>query len=176
MKLRLRYEDSFQEIEIELGEMEGWLNISVGADESIDNREKRVQETVDVLLNRPDYNNWHKMARHRGVPSKPYRKDDQDTDDTDGMECMEDINYTRQIEERESYDAVCDDVRTALPNKPKWAEAVISVYINGENIRDYARRIGENENNISQKLKRAKKKLKNFFHDRQISPCLRANK
>ena len=45
-----------------------------------------------------------------------------------------------------------------------------------ENIRDYAKRIGENENNISQKLKRAKKKLKNFFHDRQISPSLRANK
>lgn len=176
MKLKLRYEDSFQEIEIELGEMEGWLNISVDMDESIDDREKRVKEEVDVRLNRPDYNNWHKMARHRGVPSKPHRKDDQDADDTDGMDCLEDTSYTRQIEERESYDAACSAVKMALANKPQWAEAVISVYIDGENIRDYARRIGENENNISQKLKRAKKKLKTFFRDRQISSSLRANK
>ena len=176
MKLSLRYDNTFQEVEIELREMEGWLNISVESDESIEDREKRVQEAVNVLLNRPDYNNWHTMARHRGIPPKPSRKDDQDADDTDGLDCLEDTGYARWLEKRESYDAVCSDVKMALANKPQWAEAVISVYIDGENIPDYAKRIGENENNISQKLKRAKKKLKNFFHDRQISPSLRANK
>ena len=85
MKLKIRYENTFQEIEVELREMEGWLDISVESDEPIDDREKRVQETVDILLNRPEYNNWHAMDRHRGVPSKPYRKDDQDADDTDGL-------------------------------------------------------------------------------------------
>ena len=65
MKLKIRYENTFQEIEVELREMEGWLDISVESDEPIDDREKRVQETVDILLNRPEYNNWHAMDRHR---------------------------------------------------------------------------------------------------------------
>lgn len=168
MKLKLRYENTFQEIEIELCEMEGWLNISVNSDEPIDDREKRVQEAVDVMLNRPDYNNWHTMARHRGIPPKPSRKDDQDADDTDGLDCLEDTNYTRQMEERESYDVVCSDVKSALAKKPKWADAVIAVYVNGESIRDYASRIGVNENNVTQFLKRAKKRLKEIFADRQI--------
>lgn len=64
MKLKIRYENTFQEIEVELREMEGWLDISVESDEPIDDREKCVQETVDILLNRPDYNDWHKMDRH----------------------------------------------------------------------------------------------------------------
>ena len=130
MKLKLRYENTFQEIEIELCEMEGWLNISVNSDEPIDDREKRVQEAVDVLLNRPDYNNWHTMARHRGIPPKPSRKDDQDADDTDGLDCLEDTGYARWLEEKEGYDAVCCDVKKALAKKPKWADAVIAVYVN----------------------------------------------
>jgi hypothetical protein len=35
-------------------------------------------------------------------------------------------------------------------------------------IRDYARSIGADENNITQKLKRAEKKLKEFFENHQI--------
>lgn len=168
MKLKLRYENTFQELEIELCEMEGWLNISVESDDPIEDREKRVQDAVDTLLNRPDYNNWHTMARHRGIPPKPSRKDDQDADDTDGLDCLEDTGYARWLEKRELYDAVCSDVKKALAKKPKWADAVIAVYVNGESIRDYARRIGVNENNITQFLKRAKKRLKEIFADRQI--------
>ena len=168
MKLKIRYENTFQEIEVELREMEGWLDISVESDEPIDDREKRVQETVDILLNRPEYNNWHAMDRHRGVPSKPYRKDDQDVDDTDGLSYIEDTRYSRWLEEREEYDATCSDVKNALAKKPQWAAAVIAVDINGEKVRDYARRIGANENNITQKLKRARKKLQKIFEDRQI--------
>lgn len=168
MKLKIRYENTFQEIEVELREMEGWLDISVESDEPIGDREKRVQETIDILLNRPEYNNWHAMDRHRGVPSKPYRKDDQDADDTDGLSYIEDTRYSRWLEEKEEYDATCSDVKKALAKKPQWAAAVIAVDINGEHVRDYARRIGASENNITQKLKRARKKLQKIFEDRQI--------
>lgn len=39
--------------------------------------------------------------------------------------------------------------------------------MNGEKIRDYAARIGASENNITQKLKRAKKKLGEHYAERQ---------
>ena len=168
MKLKIRYENTFQEIEVELREMEGWLDISVESDEPIGDREKRVQETIDILLNRPEYNNWHAMDRHRGVPSKPYRKDDQDADDTDGLSYIEDTRYSRWLEEKEEYDATCSDVKKALTKKPQWAAVVIAVDIDGEKVRDYAKRIGANENNITQKLKRARKKLQEVFGNRQI--------
>ena len=44
----------------------------------------------------------------------------------------------------------------------------IAVRIDGIPIREYARSIDADENNISQKLKRAEKKLKEFFENHQI--------
>lgn len=168
MILKLRYENTFEEIKVDLREMELWLNISCKSEESITERERLVQDKVEELLNRPEYNNWHKMDRHRGIPKKTYRKDDQDADDTDGMAYLEDTSYTRMIEEKESYNAICSEIRLILIKKPEWAAAVIAVYINGEPIREYSTRIGVNENTISQKLKRAKKKLKEYFENRKI--------
>ena len=84
------------------------------------------------------------------------------------MSYIEDTRYSRWLEEREEYDATCSDVKNALAKKPQWAAAVIAVDINGEKVRDYARRIGANENNITQKLKRARKKLQEVFGNRQI--------
>ena len=64
--------------------------------------------------------------------------------------------------------AVCRWVRKILVKKPEWADAFIAVSLNGESFRDYAARIGADENNITQKLKRAKKKLIENYKNRQI--------
>ena len=50
----------------------------------------------------------------------------------------------------------------------EWADAFIAVRLDGESIREYAARIGADENNITQKLKRAEKKLRENYIDRQI--------
>jgi DNA-directed RNA polymerase specialized sigma24 family protein len=44
----------------------------------------------------------------------------------------------------------------------------IAVHIDGESIRGYAARTGMSENNVTQKLKRAGKKIKKYFENRQI--------
>lgn len=168
MKLNIRYDNRYQSVEVELEQMEGWLNISVGDGTSKEEREAAVQEMVEERINRPEYNSWHKMDRHRGMPKKPGRKEDQAADATDGIEYQEDIAYTRRLEKKESYEAACGAVREILQKKPEWADAVIAVYIEGESIREYAARIGANENNITQKLKRARAKLQKIFADRQI--------
>lgn len=61
--------------------------------------------------------------------------------------------------EKESYEATCRWIRKVLFKKPEWADALIAVRMDGKPIRAYAARVGADENNISQKLKRAEKNL-----------------
>ena len=70
--------------------------------------------------------------------------------------------------EKESYEAACSWVRKALIKKPEWADAFIAVRMDGEPIREYAARVGADENNISQKLKRAEKKLAEAYNPGEV--------
>ena len=56
MKIKMRYENAYQTIEVETTELEEWLNISISEDESEEDYEKRIQEEIEVQFNRPDYN------------------------------------------------------------------------------------------------------------------------
>lgn len=66
------------------------------------------------------------------------------------------------------YERVCSWVHKVLVKKPEWADAFIAVRLDGESIRDYAARIGADENNITQKLRRAAKNLRENYPKRQI--------
>ena len=66
------------------------------------------------------------------------------------------------------YEDVCQWIRTVLGKKQDWADMFIAVRIDGMSIREYASSIGVSENNITQKLKRAEKKLQGIFKNRQI--------
>ena len=69
---------------------------------------------------------------------------------------------------QDEYDDICQLIHKALGKKKDWADMFIAVRIDGIPIREYARSIGVDENNISQKLKRAEKKLKEFLENHQI--------
>ena len=66
MKIKIRYENEYQTLEVDNMELEKWLNISI-LEESQEDYEKRIQEEIEKRFNRPDYNNWHKHDRHAGV-------------------------------------------------------------------------------------------------------------
>ena len=66
------------------------------------------------------------------------------------------------------YEDICQWIHKALGKKKDWADMFIAVRIDGIPIREYARSIDADENNISQKLKRAEKKLKEFLENHQI--------
>jgi hypothetical protein len=53
MKIKMRYENAYQTIEVETVELEEWLNISISVDESEVDYEKRIQKEVEVKFNRP---------------------------------------------------------------------------------------------------------------------------
>lgn len=176
MKLKIRYENEMQILELDSAATEQlWVSLYLeGEGLSQEEKEKLIQDTRDERFNRPEYNCWHKFDRHRGN-SKAQSSNDEGEEDTDTSEpLMEEVaddrifrRYELEREERESYEAICQWVCEVLVKKPEWADAFIAVRLDGEPIREYAARIGADENNITQKLKRAEKKLRENFRDRQ---------
>ena len=138
--------------------------------------EKRIQEEWDKQYNRPEYNVWHRETRHIDPTPKRKRMDGRrgyiqgDPDDAafDSMDYLLTTNDIEMHDHNFEYQDVCAWVRKVLAKKPEWADAFIAIRLDGESVREYAARIGADENNISQKLKRAEKKLKENYKDRQI--------
>lgn len=177
MKLKIRYENAYQTIELdEEAIKELWISLGIEDEEpEQEEKERRIQDAFEEQYNRPEYNNWHKFDRHRGF-SKAQPGEDDSGDEVNSSEPLmkevadDRIFWKSEIDRdaREEYEDMCRWIRTVLSKKPEWAAAFIAVHLNGESIREYADSIGADENNITQKLKRAKKKLRENYHNRQI--------
>ena len=131
-------------------------------------KRRNVQEIMEEQFNKPLYNNWHREHRRRGQIQTPFRKDDETDDESDGMETVPDYSDEANRTSRYEYEDVCQRIRQVLGKKQDWADMFIAVRIDSIPIREYAASIGADENNITQKLKRAEKKLRVFFQNRQI--------
>ncbi len=178
MKLKIRYENEYQTIELdEKSTRELWVSLGFEDEEpEQEGKERLIQDAFEEKYNRPEYNIWHRETRHIDPTPKRKRMDGRkgyiqgDPEDST-FEIMDYLLTSSDTEERENryeYETVCRWIRRVLFKKPEWADAFIAVYLNGETIREYAARIGADENNITQKLKRAKKKLRENYHNRQI--------
>lgn len=174
MKLKIRYDETVQTLDLDENATERlWVSLSLeGEGLSDSEKEKMIQEAFDVKYNRPEYNSWHKFDRHRGNSKAQSVNDDGEENSDTSEPLMDEVADDRIFrrdeldrDERESYEAICDWVHKVLARKPEWADAFISVRMNGEPICEYAARIGADENNITQKLKRAEKRLAAAYHD-----------
>lgn len=172
MILKIRYENEFQTIELDTeAASQLWISLSLeGEDLSEEEREQRIQDAFDDQFNKPEYNQYHRETRHIDPNPKRKRMDGKrgyiqcDQEDT----AFDIMDYLLTESEPDNYEETCLLIRKVLAKKPAWADALIAVRLDGETIREYAGRIGASENNISQKLKRAEKKMKEFFENRQI--------
>lgn len=179
MKLKIRYEKEFQTIELDTEAAEQlWVSLSLENEEELsdEERKQRIQDAFDEQFNKPEYNIWHRETRHIDSTPKRKRMDGkvgylQASEDDPGFDIMEYLlttDDTAMHGQNFEYEEVCSWVRKVLAKKPEWADAFIAVRLDGESIRDYAARIGADENNITQKLKRAARKLKKNYENRQI--------
>ncbi len=182
MKIRVLYEDhiknghkNYTTIEIPDGDYSVMLDIDYEQRLAEANPEKKaevercenLQEMFD-LMNSKEYNHWRRYHRHLGNPKRPYRKDDQAEDEIDVMDTFADNSQEIERTYQDEYEDVCQWIRKILGNKQDWADMFIAVRIDGMSIREYANFIGADENNITQKLKRATKKLEKEYPNRQI--------
>ena len=132
---------------------------SAEEDEMVDRR--TVQEIMDERFNKPEYNSWHKFDRHRGMPKKQFRKDDEDEDKIDHMDTIPDYSDEESREKQAEYEYVCGILRKNL--KPQQAEMLISIVLDGMPVSDYAKREGVSVSAISHRLETAKNNFKKIF-------------
>lgn len=172
MKLKIRYENQYQTIDLDLEAMNGmWVSLGIDEDQAgltEEEQAKRIQDAFDDQYNKPEYNAWHKWDRHIDPNPKARRMDGrrgyiQADPDDDDFDVLDYLAVTHEDHSHLDYEEVCTWIRNALVKKPEWADAFIAVRIDKMPIRDYAAQKGEPENSITQKLKRAAEKLKKFY-------------
>lgn len=185
MNLRIRYDEKFQTLVLdEDAAEEMWISLGI-EDEAVtpEEKEKILQERIDVEYNRPEYNNWHKFWRHQGN-SKAQPSEGEDEVDT-SEPLLEDVADDRIFrkdelthEETEADEAICQWIRRVLCKKPYVAEAFIETKYRGTGIREYAAKVAgpgaspedikKLENSLSKKLARAAKALAEAYPDRDF--------
>jgi len=180
MKLKVRYENMIQEIELDLAtENQLWITLSPGPDEGLTQkqRELRLQEAWEEQFNKPEYNNFHKFDRHQwygmNKTGNDERLEDVDMDEPlmntvvdSGIYFKDEIRRQGQ----EEYETVCTWIRKTLIEKPKWASAFIAVRLDGISVNDYAASIGVSDASIVSKwLARAERKLREKHQNAQFS-------
>lgn len=119
------------------------------------------QEIMDEQFNKPLYNRWHKENRHRGQMQKPFRRDDEEANDTDGIDYVPDYSDEESRSRQYDYEDVCQKIRSLL--KPTYAEVLIAVEIDGRTPEEYARETGESRDAVYKRLQRAKKKFRSLI-------------
>lgn len=178
MKLKIRYDEAYQVLDLdEKATKQLWVSLDLDGGEGLTQveREKRIQEAFDAKYNRPEYNNWHKLNRHRGEtkakPSKDETEDDVDTSEPLMSEVTDDRIFRRDElsrAEREEYEDVCAWIRKVLKDKPQWSAAFIAVHMDGEQTKDHAASIGVDPTTVTHWLRRAEKKLRENYKNRQF--------
>lgn len=161
MKLKIRYEQKYEILEVSSEEM--WVSLSLEGGEDLTQEEKEtlIQDAFEEQFNKLEYNNWHKFDRHRGMPNKIFRKDDEAEDKSDFMDYIPDNSDEEAREKQEEYERVCDIIRKTL--KPDQAELLITIYLDQIPLTEYADRECVSVSAISHRLNTAKKNFKKFY-------------
>ena len=90
MKLKIRYENGYQEVDLDIeATKQMWVSLSLEGEElSQEEKESRIQEAFEEQYNKPEYNNWHKETRH--IDPTPKRKR---MDGRKGYICNHDLSF-----------------------------------------------------------------------------------
>ena len=183
MKIRIRYENEYQTLEVENMELEKWLSISISEEESQEDYEKRIQEENEERFKRPDYNSWHKRDRHTGVAKMKNKEGvvEINTEEAIMAKAVDKSVFTKDIDElveridhEWQYEHYRDYLRSVL--KPDAADMVIAIVLDGLTVSEYAERIDDEPNNVSHRHRRAINKLKKFFQKRPFNPSPKATR
>lgn len=156
MKIKMRYDNTYQTLEVDAEKMWVSLSLEAGSNISQEEKEQLIQDKVEEIYNKPEYNSWHKLDRHRGEPKRTFRKDDEDADNSDGLDLIPDYSDEERRERKENYEEVCQKLRSLL--KPEYADVIISVVLDGNTPEEYASEIGVHRDTVYKRLQRAKKK------------------
>lgn len=173
MKLKIRYEDEFQTIELDAEATEKmWVSLSLECDDDMtqEEKEKRIQTEWNEQFNKPEYNIYHRETRHLG-DAKFRNKEgvvEVNTDEALIRKAADDSVFTKDLDELE-YRMECEYQDKRCRNfirshlTPAQADMVIAIALEGKTATEHARLIDDEPNNVSHRYRRALKKLKKYF-------------
>ena len=183
MKIRVRYDNQITCIDVPEEEFTLMIQADyderrAAADDPSTIKPRSPQEIIEERFNRPDYNNWHRHWRHTDDDAIPRRLDHKvgfigDHPDDAGnhgershfdVDAFPDTAGQYAGEQRDSYQEQCEMLRRVL--KPDYADMIIAVHLDGLSLIEYAAMIGDKPNNVSHRLQRAEKKLKEILKKR----------
>lgn len=176
LDLKIQNEDKEQVVRLDASEVNGWLNIWMEENESEEHFGTRLQEAIDIEINRPEYNIWHRETRHLGCSKAKADENGIYPEEPLMSELRDPSIYLKEEKEREQrwiYEDRCQFIRAHL--KPEYAEMMIAIILDGYSVNEYARKIGDHPNNVRKRYNRAKKKLEKIYDKRPISASPVAN-
>lgn len=181
MKLKIRYENEYQTLELDQKSAEQLcitLTIEDADDLTAEEKEKAIQTAFDEQFNRPDYNNWHKHDRHWGYSKASSSEENDEEADGNPEPLIDEVTDDRIFRDdeinrnaAEDYEDWCGRIRRVM--KPDYAEMIIAIHLDGMKPGEYAESIGEKPNTLNHRLQRAEKKFIEFFPKTSFSPLSR---
>lgn len=181
MVIKMRYEEKFQELEVDAVDVGKWINISVDDCENQEEFEKQVQEQVDKQFNKSEYNIYHRETRHLGDAMFRNKEGviEVNTDESLIRKAVDKSIFTKDLDELqhrmecEYQDKRCRDfIRSHLTSAQ--ADMVIAIALDGHTVGEYATKIGDDANNVSHRYRRSINKLKKFFQKHPFNPSSKA--
>lgn len=154
MKVRIRYDNSFQTVEVTEAECESMIRADyeerlAAADDPSTVQPRSMQEIFDEQFNKPEYNSYHAYYRRTSGLEACDFEGETFADETDAPD--------RILESKEFMEAVLSIVQEL---KPERQELVQRVLIDGQSMADVAREFGVDRSNISHRIDRITKLLK----------------
>lgn len=179
IRIRIRCNERFVTFELSVDEIRNWLDIAFIPDDTEEKFRVRAQALVDERYNRPEYNVMHKQERHKGFiepvkdengeeigefelrirdvrDSSIFFKDEIDREKAAGYEAVEGFVYA--VLKPDVAELFMDVDINCIPINEKAASMINRDEFEMEE--EYQKAVARMANNITQKLKRAKQKLK----------------
>ncbi len=183
MKIRIRFDNQITSFDVPEEDFSLMIQADydercAAADDPSSISPRTPQEIIEEFFNRPDYNSWHRHWRHTDDDAIPRRLDHKVGfigDHPDGtrlhgerthfdIDAFPDTAGQLAADQRDSYQEQCAMLRRML--KPDYAEMIIAIHLDGLSLIEYAAMIGDKPNNVSHRLQRAEKKLKEILKKR----------
>lgn len=136
------------------------LKITIDYSKNEEEINSEIQKAYDEQLNKPIKNNDRRFYRH--MDGRKVVEDDEGNE-VGFIETIPDYSSQKRIERDLEREETIHKIEVALGGKDEWVNIVVKVALDGDTVRDVARDLGQDENAVSHKYRRAIKKLKTFF-------------
>ena len=162
MKIELMYDgkSSLEVVELKVPDHEFEAMIEFDYQERLVNAvedelvERRTPQEIFDEMNCMEYNSWQTHNRRK----VSLQQIDEDDFEMNALDLVADYTQTEQLKKQEDYEATCQKIREIL--KPDQAEMMISILMDGMSIKDYADKINDIPNLVTQRLIYAKRILR----------------